>query len=149
MGSSTWRSHCATSEPGRRCFSATTSFPKTRFTSRSCPCRKGGALARQERHHRPITEFRDQQRDFYIAPNDTGFWQAALRDPADPLRESVLESLTGGPEPLSVDLLYGDHEGGQHTVSRFLLIPSESGRWMASVVFHWTVESPDPRDLPA
>jgi hypothetical protein len=103
--------------------------------------------ARQELRYRPIPEFREQQRDLYVAPGDTGFWQAALRDPTDPLRESVLESLTGEPEPLSVDLFYGDHEGGQHAVSRFLLIPGEGNKWLASVAFHWTVESPDPRDL--
>jgi len=105
--------------------------------------------ARQELRYRPIPEFREQQRDLYIAPSDTGFWQAALRDPADPLRESVLESLSGEPEPLSVDLFYGDHEGTQHAVSRFLLVPGESGKWLASVAFHWTVESADPRDLDA
>jgi hypothetical protein len=103
--------------------------------------------ARQELRYRPIPEFREQQRDLYVAPGDTGFWQAALRDPADPLRESVLESLAGEPEPLSVDLFYGDHEGTQHAVSRFLLIPGEGNKWLASVAFHWTVESPDPRDL--
>jgi hypothetical protein len=32
-----------------------------------------------------MTSFADQQRDLYVAPGETGFWQAALRDPGSPL----------------------------------------------------------------
>ena len=47
----------------------------------------------------------------------------------------------------SVFLLYGDHEGGQRTISRFGLRPhhQEEGRWFCSVSRHWTLEAPDPR----
>ena len=46
----------------------------------------------------------------------------------------------------SVFLLYGDHEGGQRTISRFGLRPhEEEGRWFCSVSRHWTLEGPDPR----
>jgi hypothetical protein len=106
-----------------------------------------GALERRERHHRPIAEFRSQQRDIYIAPGDTGFWQAALRDDGDEVRGSVLERLEQATDPISIDLLYGDNEGGQRAVTRFVLMPSESGKWLSGAVFHWTVESADPREL--
>ena len=32
----------------------------------------------------PLSEFRMQTRDMYIAPGDIGFWQGALRDPGGP-----------------------------------------------------------------
>jgi hypothetical protein len=106
-----------------------------------------GLVARRERRYGPLENFRRQQRDIYIAPGDTGFWQAALRDGQDEVHTEVMQALAAGPEPISVDLLYGDHEGGQHAVSRFLLLPTEDGKWVSSVAFHWTIESPDPRDL--
>jgi hypothetical protein len=102
---------------------------------------------RQERHHRPIENFRNQQRDIYVAPGDTSYWHAALRDGEDAVHAEVTRALGDGPEPISVDLLYGDHEGGQHTVSRFVMLPGEEGHWLCNVVFHWTIESPDPREL--
>jgi hypothetical protein len=108
---------------------------------------KPGVLDRRERHYGPIENFRDQQRDIYIAPGDTEYWHGALRDPEDSLLADVKRALANGPESISIDLLYGDHEGGQHAVSRFVMLPTDDGRWLANVVFHWTIESPDPRDL--
>lgn len=47
------------------------------------------------------------------------------------------EALRDG-EMLTVDLFYGDHEGGQGTISRFILTPGEEdGQWHCSVVCHW------------
>ena len=40
--------------------------------------RTGGASAP------PLQEFRRQQRDLYIPPGETGFWQGAVRDRDDP-----------------------------------------------------------------
>jgi hypothetical protein len=92
-------------------------------------------------------QFRRQTRDLYIAPNDIGFWQAALRDPADPdyapLRKDI-ETV----EPFTVELLYGDHEGGQRTITRFGMIPyqtDETVLWYPSVALHWNLDRPDPR----
>jgi hypothetical protein len=47
----------------------------------------------------------------------------------------------------SVDLLYGDHEGGQRTISRFGVIPREGDtpEWLCSVARHWNIDRPDPR----
>jgi len=42
-------------------------------------------------------------------------------------------------------VLYGDHEGGQHTISRFSLAPKDDGLWSATVVRHWNLDRPDPR----
>jgi hypothetical protein len=59
-----------------------------------------------------------QSRDMYIPVDDTGFWQAAIRDPADPRYEMARKVVESRGEWF-VDLLYGDHDGGQRTISRF------------------------------
>lgn len=102
-----------------------------------------GLHARSERRYGPTEDFRRQQRDIYIASGDIGFWQAALRDDTDELHGAV-DKVIDTPEALSIDLLYGDHEGGQHAVSRFNLVPEEDG-WFCTVVFHWLLDGDDPR----
>ncbi len=96
----------------------------------------------------PLDTFRPHSRDIFIAPNDVGFWQAAFRDPADPQYDEAIGAVRAG-EILTVDVLYGDHEGGQRAISRFMLRrpsgPSEESPWLASVVRHWNVDRPDPR----
>ena len=44
-----------------------------------------------------------------------------------------------------VDLLYGDHEGGQRMISRFVIRPLDDGQWLASVGRHWNLDRADPR----
>jgi hypothetical protein len=96
--------------------------------------------------HPELDEFRTQLRDLYVPPSDTGFWQAGVRGPDDPYRPMVDAALTGDEEGFSVFLLYGDHEGGQRTISRFgLRAHEEEGRWFCSVTRHWNLEGPDPR----
>ena len=87
------------------------------------------------------------KRDLYIAPNDIGFWQAAIREPEDPdyaaLRKDIEEV-----QPFTVELLYGDHEGGQRTITRFGMIPyqnDEACMWYPNVALHWNLDRPDPR----
>src|ERR1700729_2740024 len=66
--------------------------------------------------------FAQQQRDLYIAAGDTGFWQAALRDPTSSTYTATQRAhQTRG--RLTVDLLYGDLEDGQPTITRFVLLP--------------------------
>ena len=48
-------------------------------------------------------------------------------------------------EMLTVDLLYGDHDGGQLTISRFILTREDDSHWRAAVVRHWLLEGIDPR----
>jgi len=89
-------------------------------------------------------EFRRLTRDIYVPAGDLGFWQGAYRDRSDPdfqeAHDAIAERRT-----VTIDLLYGDHEGGQHTVSRFVLNPGENGEWMASASRHWNLDRADPR----
>jgi hypothetical protein len=89
--------------------------------------------------------FRRQTRDLYVAPSDVGFWQAAFRDPEDPQRAGVMQAVKSR-QMVTVDVLYGDYEGGQRLISRFLLQPrGDSGPWVVSVSHHWNLDRPDPR----
>ena len=94
--------------------------------------------------HRDPADFRRLTRDIYVAAGDLGFWQGAFRDPSEPVfataRDAIVER-----RAVTIDLLYGDHEGGQRTVSRFGLFPSDDGHWTASVSRHWNLDRSDPR----
>jgi hypothetical protein len=99
---------------------------------------------------RPIEEFRLHTRDLYVPVGDISFWQAALRDREDPLYGPARESIAAG-TPMSIDILYGDHEGGQRTITRFYLVPrshpadEDHWLWMCSVSRHWNLDRDDPR----
>ena len=89
--------------------------------------------------------FRHQGRDIFIAPADIGFWQGAFRDGDDPQHDEAVAAIKHN-EVLTIDLLYGDNEGGQRVMSRMMLQRSTDDRpWIASVVRHWNVDRPDPR----
>ena len=77
-------------------------------------------------------------------PGDLGFWQGAFRDTDDPSFEAAAAAIDQR-QAVTVDLLYGDHEGGQHTISRFALIPHTDGGWLTAVSRHWNIERDDPR----
>lgn len=100
--------------------------------------------------HRPLSEFRRLSRDLYVPAGDISFWQGAIRDPADPLYEPLRASIREE-RTMTLDLLYGDHEGGQRTITRFSLVPrshdqqDEPWLWMCAVVRHWNLERADPR----
>jgi hypothetical protein len=96
--------------------------------------------------HADPAEFRLLQRDLYVASGDTGYWQGAIRDRDDPLREGLAEAVSEG-QAIAVDVLYGDHEGGQRTITRFVLRPGEGdgADWTCSVLRHWRMDGPDPR----
>jgi hypothetical protein len=92
----------------------------------------------------PLGDFTLLTRDLYIAPGDAGFWQGSFRDPSsDGYREA--RAAIEAPQRMSVDVLYGDFEGGQRVVSRFSLTPRD-GNWYASVGFHWNIDRPQPRE---
>lgn len=89
--------------------------------------------------------FRPQSRDLYIPAGDVSYWHAAFRDPQDPVFE-LLAAVVKDRRPFGIDLLYSDLEGGQRTISRFVLHPRETGdRWMVAVSRHWNLDRPDPR----
>ena len=99
---------------------------------------------RDATHPPPETEkFRMLTRDLYIAPGDIGFFQGAVREANDPMRER-LEALVKDPQRFAVDLLYGDQEGGQHTVTRFGFTPRNGG-WLVATSRHWFLDRNDPR----
>jgi hypothetical protein len=100
-----------------------------------------------ERSDDPRTElesFHRLTRDIYVAPGDLGFWQGALRDPNEAdfatARAAIEER-----EAIAIDVLYGDQDGGQRTITRFALWPREDGGWTATVARHWNVDGADPR----
>jgi hypothetical protein len=105
--------------------------------------------ARNDQEPPAVDDFHRLSRDLYVAAADIGFWQAALRDPADPLYGPVRECAVAR-TPVSVDILYGDHEGGQRTVTRFAVIPrdvrdDEPWLWQTAVARHWNLDREDPR----
>jgi hypothetical protein len=98
--------------------------------------------------HPEPDQFRLQGRDLYVPPGDISFWQAAIRDTDDGDRVGLMEAIEGRGS-LTIDLLYGDHEGGQRTISRFMVTrwPGQDSdeAWVASVVRHWNLDRQDPR----
>jgi hypothetical protein len=92
----------------------------------------------------PLDSFRRLSRDLYIPVSDYGFWQGAFRDPG--LAEFAEAARTVRERnPFTVDLLYGDYEGGQRMISRFTLAPRSDGGWLATVARHWNIDRPNPR----
>jgi len=90
--------------------------------------------------------FSPQQRDLLISTRRAGFWQAALRDPGTRLHEEVTRAIaTRG--RVTVDILYGDHEGGQPSVTRFVLL-SEADSWRCDATRYWSLrDGEDLRDF--
>jgi hypothetical protein len=96
------------------------------------------------RDHRDPAEFIRLTRDLYVPVNDVGFWQGAFRDPDSPefaeARDAVERRIV-----LIIDLLYGDHEGGQRTITRFALRAREPEGWTVTTAKHWNIDRDDPR----
>jgi hypothetical protein len=96
--------------------------------------------------------FRRQGLDLVIAPGDVGYWEGALRDSDDPQHAEAIEAVAeSGLGVVTIDLLYGDHEGGQRVISRMMLHrftpddPDKRPGWLTAVVRHWNLDRPDPR----
>jgi hypothetical protein len=94
--------------------------------------------------HAEPDEFRPQLRDLYVPGGDVGFWQAAIRDPADPEYEDVVAAIQA-PKVFGVELLYTDHQGGQPTITFFVFAPRDEDVWLCSAVRHWNLDRPSPR----
>jgi hypothetical protein len=100
-----------------------------------------------------------QNRDLYIPVGDVGFWQGAYRDTAQPGYDEARKVIEAR-EPWTVELLYGDHEGGQRVISRFTMLPIRDPnpapdenppaelRWLATASRHWNIDRPTRDDLP-
>ena len=92
----------------------------------------------------PVDQFRRLTRDLYIPAHDVGFWQGAIREPDGPHRLDVSRAITRR-EQFAIDVLYGDHEGGQRTITRIAFTPFDSGVWVTSVSRYWHLDNHEPR----
>src|SRR5579862_3340171 len=95
-----------------------------------------------------LDDFRRQQIDLYIPAGETGHWLGALRDPSQDNFNDVRATLEAK-DPIQIDLLYGDFEGGQRTIARFSLArwPDDEIRGKrATVLRYWNVDGRDPRE---
>jgi hypothetical protein len=104
------------------------------------------AMARERMQERPDPEeFRRQQLDLYIPAGDTGYWQGAIRDREDPFFDGISRAIDSGTRVM-VDLIYGDHEGGQRTIARFAVGPDpETGSMRSQIIHYWNLDREDPR----
>ncbi len=94
--------------------------------------------------HVEAEAFRRLTIDLYIPAGGTGYWEGAIRELDDPDREGFVRALSER-EPFTIDLLYGDQQGGQRTISRFSVLPAGDDEWFAQVGRHWNLDRPDPR----
>jgi hypothetical protein len=94
--------------------------------------------------HNEPEAFRRQGMDIYISPGEPGYWESAIRDLNDPtcrwLGRTIDERRTFG-----LDILYGDQEGGQRVVSRFIVVPTGDDAWYTQSGRHWNIDRPEPR----
>jgi hypothetical protein len=94
--------------------------------------------------HVEAEKFRRLRIDLYIPAGGTGYWEAAVRDRDDPVRPALLRTLRDR-EAFTIDLLYGDQQGRQRTISRYTVLPTDDDGWYAQVGRHWNLDRPDPR----
>jgi hypothetical protein len=92
----------------------------------------------------PLDEFSRLTRDLYVPAGDVGFWQGTFRDSSAREFARAAEAIRTRRD-LFVYVLYGDHEGGQRTVSLFSMLPRDNGGWMVTVARHWNLDRDDPR----
>ncbi len=111
----------------------------------------GGAQARMPMPE--VSAFRPQQRDLYVPADQTGFWQAAIRDHDDPDYGPMRRAVEDG-ERVMIDVLYGDYEGGQRAVARFGVATSKASRGedgyseRAEILRYWDLEGLGGRRTP-
>ncbi|HEY4895927.1 MAG TPA: hypothetical protein VII01_07535 [Solirubrobacteraceae bacterium] len=97
-----------------------------------------------------LERFRRLGRDLYVPAGDINFWQAAVRDRDDELYLPLHDAIQSG-SVMTLDILYGDHDGGQRAITRFSLTPrthpqdEDDWLWMCSTARHWNLDRDDPR----
>jgi hypothetical protein len=81
-----------------------------------------------------------------VPAGDVSYWQAAIRTPDDSQRAAIVEAIETH-QGVTIDLLYGDQEGGQRTITRFQAghIPGDDCDWACWVTRHWNLDRDDPR----
>jgi len=97
-----------------------------------------------DRPHVEAEDFRRLTIDLYIQAGGSGYWEAAIRDPDDQVRPAFLRAISDR-QPFTIDLLYGDQQGKQRTISRYTILPAGDADWYAQAGRHWNLDRPDPR----
>ena len=92
----------------------------------------------------PIEDFHRLTRDIYVPAVDMGFWQGVFRDPSAPEFAQAAAAIQEH-RAMTIDVLYGDHEGGQRTITRFGVMPRSEGTWITAAGRYWNVDREDPR----
>jgi len=94
-------------------------------------------------HNDPDT-FRRQGMDIYLAPGEPGYWESAIRELDDPTCRWLGPAIEAR-RSFAIDVLYGDQEGGQRVISRFIVVPAGDDNWYTQSGRHWNIDRPDPR----
>jgi hypothetical protein len=72
---------------------------------------------------------------------------SALRDPAADVFTAVTDAFKAG-DPLVINLLYGDFEGGQRVITQ-ITVRHANERWLAQATRHSTWTGPIPAEASA
>ena len=89
-------------------------------------------------------QFHRLTRDLYVPTGDLGFWEGTFRDPSEPTFAEAAKAIAAH-QPFTIDILYGDAEGGQRMISRFVVLPAKDDGWFSTVSRHWNLDRADPR----
>src|SRR6476646_9662934 len=85
--------------------------------------------------HADLAEFRRLNIDLYIPAGEPGFWESAVCGRDDSWWSDVAAAVSER-RPFFIDVLYGDQEGGQCVVSRFIVVPAGDDNWYAQTGRH-------------
>ena len=92
--------------------------------------------------HSTIEEMRMLQRDLYIAAGGVGYYQIAFREDDGDLPDGLLEAISAG--TVSVEVLYGDYEGGQRVITRYGIRLLDD-QWQVTTIRHWQLDRSEVR----
>jgi hypothetical protein len=94
--------------------------------------------------HSRLDAFHRLTRDIYISPGDLGFWQGVFRD-RDTAEFAAARDAIQARRRLFIEVLYGDMDGGQRTISLFNMNPRSDSGWLVTVARHWSIDGSAPR----
>ena len=103
-----------------------------------------GGMSLSDTPRAELDQFRRLTVDLYVPPGSTGYWEGAIRESDDPARAAIQECLDRR-SPLTIEVLYGDEEGGQRRITRFMILPAGGDGWFCQSGRHWNLDRPDPR----
>jgi hypothetical protein len=90
--------------------------------------------------------FIGQSRSLHVPPGGVGFWQALPTEKKYPETVTMVRDAVEVGKPLTVDLLYGNEEGGQGRITRFHLRPlaeasAAKSERSCEVARHWNIDT--------